>query len=160
MAQCPKCNGSGRVLSHLNPHDVNKVGAGMGMHRCDRCAGQGVIQGASGVGGGQQLGEGLMAIVAALFLHPFFAFVGFWIICTGLLLLLGHVLGTAVGLNMNNPPTWFYISAMGISGVFAVLLRKIVPTTMKWIFFIAIGALGLAVVGGIVSGIIERSTSG
>lgn len=56
MAQCPKCKGSGSLLSHLNPHDANKVGAGMGMLRCDICAGQGVVHGASGVGGGQQLG--------------------------------------------------------------------------------------------------------
>jgi hypothetical protein len=49
-AQCPKCHGTGSVVSHLNPHDANKVGAGMGMHRCDRCAGQGVIH--TGLGGG------------------------------------------------------------------------------------------------------------
>lgn len=68
MAQCPKCNGSGRVLSHLNPHDVDKVGAGMGMHRCDRCAGQGIIHGASGSDNvGQQLGEALTKMILALF---------------------------------------------------------------------------------------------
>lgn len=159
MAQCPKCNGSGSVLSHLNPYDANKVGAGMGRHRCDRCAGQGVIHGASGAGGGQQLGQGFMAIVAALFLHPIFSFIGFWLICTGLLLILGHVLGTAIGLDMNSPPTWFFVSAMGISGVLAVLSRKFVPRMMKWIFFIAIGGLVLAFVGGMISAIIERSSS-
>ena len=120
--QCPKCKGSGTVLSHLNPHDANKVGAGMGLHRCDRCAGQGVVHGAAGTGGGQQLGDGLMAMVAALFLHPFFSFVGFWLICTGLLLALGSVLGTAAGFDMNHPPTWFFGLAMGISGVLAALL--------------------------------------
>lgn len=158
--QCPKCNGSGRVLSHLNPHDPNKVGAGMGMHRCDRCAGQGVIYGASGAGGAQQLGDGLMAVVAALFLHPVFSFVGFWLICTGLLLTLGGVSGTALGLDMDKPPAWFFLSAMGISGVLAVLLRKIIPTTMKWIFYILLGGLLLAFVGGVISAIIKRSASG
>jgi len=51
-ATCPKCNGSGRVLSHIHTRDVHNVGAGMGMHRCDRCGGQGVVHGGLGSGGG------------------------------------------------------------------------------------------------------------
>jgi len=161
MAQCPKCKGSGSVLSHLNPHDANKVGAGMGMHRCDRCAGQGVVHGAPGVGGGQQLGDGLMAIVAGLFLHPIFSFAGFWLICTGLLMyLLGSVLETVLSLDMNNPPIWYFILAMGIPVALAVVFRKFVPKIMKWIFYIAIGVITLAFVGGVISAIFERSTSG
>ncbi|MGB5326520.1 MAG: hypothetical protein WBN40_14025 [Pseudomonadales bacterium] len=39
-------------MSHLNPNDPNKVGADMGMHRSDRCAGQGIVHGAAGAGGG------------------------------------------------------------------------------------------------------------
>lgn len=160
MAQCPKCNGSGRVVSQLNPYDANKVGAGMGMHRCDRCAGQGVVHGASGAGGAQQLGDGLMAIVAALFLHPVFSFVGFWLICTGLLMfLLGTALETILSLDMNNPPIWYFLLAMGIPVVLAVVFRKYIPKIMKWIFYIAIGGITLAFVGGIISAIIERSTS-
>lgn len=161
MAQCPKCNGSGRVSSHLNPYDANKVGAGMGMHRCDRCAGQGVVHGASGAGGGQQLGNGLMAIVTALFLHPVFSFVGFWLISTGLSLWLGYVVSVDVlGLDTNNdPPIWIIILMFGIPVLLTVFLRKIVPTIMKWIFYIAIGGITLAFVGGIIWKIIEKTSS-
>jgi drug/metabolite transporter (DMT)-like permease len=101
-----------------------------------------------------------MAIVAALFIHPVFSFVGFWLICTGLLLTLGSALGTVIGLDMNSPPTWFFVSAMSISGVLAVLLRKIVPKMMKWTFYVLLGGLVLAFVGGVISALIERSTSG
>lgn len=151
--QCPKCNGTGRVLSHLNPYDANKVGAGMGMHRCDRCAGQGVIHGASGAGGSQRLGEGLMSMIMALFVHPKFSFVGFWLISTGLLLSMAPLF------NLEELPNWYTLTAMGISVVLAFLLRKIIPKAMKWIFFVAIGGLVLAFVGGMISAIIERSTS-
>lgn len=75
--QCPKCNGTGSVLSHLNPHDVNKVGAGASMHRCDRCAGQGFIHGAGGSPGvfgggaggsfGERVGNLVMFIFAIFF---------------------------------------------------------------------------------------------
>ncbi len=119
-----------------------------------------VIRGTDTAYEGRKLGEGLMKMVMALFIHPVFSFVGFWLICTGLLLALGGVSGSALGLDMNNPPIWFFVSAMGISGVLAVLLRKIIPTMMKWIFFILVGVLVLAFVGGIISGIIERSASG
>lgn len=158
MAKCPKCNGSGSVLSHLNPYDTNKVGAGMGMHRCDRCAGQGVVHGASGAGGGQELGNGLMAVIAALFLHPVFSFVGFWLICFGLLLSIAPVLGLSTT-GLNDLPNWYGFSAMAIPIVLAVLLRKIIPTMMKWIFYIACVGITLAFIGGIIWGIIERTTS-
>lgn len=156
--QCPKCKGSGSVLSHLNPHDANRVGAGMGMHRCDRCAGQGVVHGASGAGGAQQFGDGLMAVIAGLFLHPVFSFVGFWLICTLLVMsTLGTVLDTVFGMDMKSPPVWYYILGMGIPVVLAVVFRKYIPTIMKWIFWIAIGGITLAFVGGIIAAIVERS---
>ncbi len=41
--KCKKCNGSGSVLSHLNPYDAYKVTAGMGMHRCNSCGGMGKV---------------------------------------------------------------------------------------------------------------------
>lgn len=31
------------MLSHLNPYDGHKVGAGMGMHRCNSCGGMGKV---------------------------------------------------------------------------------------------------------------------
>lgn len=110
---------------------------------------------------GRELGEGLMTIIAGLFLHPVFSFVGFWLICTGLLLsMLGFMLHTTLGVDMDNPPVWYFILSLGIPVVLAVVFRKIVPTMMKWIFYIAIGGITLAFVGGIISGIIESSSSG
>jgi hypothetical protein len=115
-----------------------------------------VIRGTDTAYEGQKLGEGLIKMFMALFLHPIFSFVGFWLICT---LTLGSTLGTVAGLDTNNLPTWFFISTMGISTVLAVLLRKIIPTMMKWILYILLGVLVLAFVGGVISAIIDRSTS-
>ncbi|WP_275098315.1 zinc-ribbon domain-containing protein [Sedimenticola hydrogenitrophicus] len=116
-----------------------------------------VIRGTDPAYEGRKLGEGLIMMVMALFLHPVFSFVGFWLICTGLLLSFVHVSGIAVSLDTKDSPIWFFM-AMGVSGVLTVLFRKMIPATMKWMFFIAVGVLGLAFVGGIISAIIERST--
>ncbi|MCW9058872.1 MAG: hypothetical protein OQL11_08375 [Gammaproteobacteria bacterium] len=155
MAQCPKCKGTGRVLSHLNAYDPNKVGAGMGMHRCDRCAGQGIVH---GMGGGGGAGSQLMAIVMGLFLHPVYSYFGFWLVCTVLLLTLGEVLGPLLGLD--NLPNWYFLSAVTIPVALAVLLRKRIPALMKWIFYILIGGIVLFIGAAIISVIIEKSTSG
>ena len=40
---CEKCRGSGAVVSHLNPYDGPKVGAGFGTHRCTNCGGRGKV---------------------------------------------------------------------------------------------------------------------
>lgn len=102
-----------------------------------------------------------MAIVTALFLHPVFSFVGFWLISTGLSLWLGYVVSVDVlGLDTNNdPPIWIIILMFGIPVLLTVFLRKIVPTIMKWIFYIAIGGITLAFVGGIIWKIIEKTSS-
>lgn len=165
MAQCPKCNGTGRVVSHLNPNDVNKVGAGMGMHRCDRCNGQGTVQGGSGAGGGQQVGEGFMAIVSGLFLHPVYSLIGFYLI---ILVFLGvsvekydTVIANLLGLNINEPSTktGLNIFVFGLPLILVVLLRKYIPIMMRWTFYIVIGGLALAFIGGIIWGVIERMAS-
>lgn len=159
-AKCPKCHGTGRVSSLSNPNEPNKISAGWGSLRCDRCLGQGIVQGASGAGGSQQLGDGLMAIVAGLFLHPVFSFVGFWLICGGLMLyLLGSMLEAVFGVDMNSPPVWYFIVALGIPAALAVVFRKIIPGIMKWIFYIAIGGITLAFVGGIIFAIVDRMAS-
>jgi uncharacterized membrane protein YhdT len=150
MAQCPNCNGSGRVLSHLNPHDVNKVGAGMGMHRCARCNGQGVIDGASGNSGGQEFGNGLLGIILALFLHPAFSFVGFWLIGFGLLLAMAPVLGVS-SKGLSDLPNWYGFSAMGVPVVLAVLFRRIVPVLMKWILILGSTVLAIWLIVDLVS---------
>ncbi len=165
MAQCPNCNGTGRVVSQVNPHDVNKVGAGMGMHRCGRCNGQGVIQGGSGGGGGQQLGDGLMAMVAGLFLHPKWSLVGFYLIS---LVFLGVVVETyddmianLLGLDINASSTTIGLNifVFGLPMIVVVLLRKIIPIVMKWTFYIAIGGITLAFIGGIIWGVIQRTAA-
>ncbi len=84
---------------------------------------------------GRKLGEGLMAMIAALFLHPWFSFVGFWLVCVTGLLLLASWSGLWEGGN------GYVYSAMAIALVLATLLRKIVPTLMKWLFFTGIVAL-------------------
>lgn len=106
---------------------------------------------------GRELGDGLMAIVVGLFLHPVFSFVGFWLICTLLLLLLGSAVATVLGLGMNSPPSWFFFSGMTISAALTVVLRKFVPRLMRWTFILLCGALALAIVAAIVTGIMESS---
>ncbi len=164
MAQCPKCNGTGRVVSHLNPYDVNKVGAGMGKHRCDRCNGTG-IQGASDAGGRQQPGDGLMAIVSGFFLHPVYSLVGFYLIS---LVFLGVIveknadlLANLLGLDIKEPSTTtgLYIFVFGLPLIPVVFLRKIIPIVMRWIFYIVIGGITLAFIGGVIWGVIERTAS-
>ena len=118
-----------------------------------------VIKGTDVAYEGQKLGEGLTKMVMALFLHPVFSLVGFWLICTGLLLGIGNNLGAVAGLDMNSPPVWYYVLTMGIPVALAIVFREFIPTIMKWIFYIVIGAIALAFVGGIISAIIERSTS-
>ena len=103
----------------------------------------------------QKLTERLILMVVALFLHPAFSFVGFWLICTGLLLTLGSVIGAALGSNLDSPPTWFILLSMAASGALTVSLKKYVPTVMKWVFYLLVGALALAIIGGIISGIMS-----
>ena len=106
----------------------------------------------------QKATQGVMMMVMALFLHPVFSFVGFWLIGFGLLLAMAPVLGVS-SKGLNDLPNWYGFSAMGIPVVLAVAFRKFVPRLMKWIFFVLIGALALAFIGGIISAIIERTAS-
>ncbi|MDT8283572.1 MAG: hypothetical protein RQ982_12300 [Gammaproteobacteria bacterium] len=107
---------------------------------------------------GQKLGEGLMMMVMALFLHPAFSFVGFWLIGFGLLLSIAPVLGVS-DQSMNDLPNWYIFLAMGIPVALAVLLRKHIPRLMKWIFFALLAVLVVAFIGGIISAIMEGSAS-
>jgi len=114
---------------------------------------------------GNEIGNGLMRVIAGLFLHKYFSFLGFYIIC---LVPLGVAVENAdgllrdtMGLDLNNPSTkiGLNIFIFTLPVVLAVLLRKIIPTMMKWIFFILIGGITLAFVGGIVFAIIEKTGS-
>ena len=127
----------------------------MGMHRCDRCAGQGIVHGAGGGGGG---GGQLIAIVTGLFLHPIYSFFGFWLVCTILLLTLGEVFKTSLG--WANLPNWYFFLATTIPVVLAVLLRKRIPALMKWMFYILIGSIFLFISAAVISVIIEKNASG
>lgn len=109
-----------------------------------------VVRGTDVAYEGRKLGEGLMMMVMALFLHPAFAFVGFWLICFGLMMSMAPALG------LPDYPGWYTLSTMGIAVALAVLLRKFIPSLMKWIFFILLGVFVLAIIGGIISAIIER----
>ena len=103
---------------------------------------------------GRKLGENLLLIVVALFLHPYFSFVGFWILGFGLLMAappylgpyfeqyLGPNLGLSDG-SLNTMPEWYGWFAAAVPVVLAVVLRKIVPRLMKWIFIV--GCVVLAV---------------
>ena len=153
-AKCPKCHGTGRVSSLSNPNEPNKVSAGWGSLRCDRCHGQGIVQGAGGGGGA---GGQLMAIVMGLFLHPVYSFFGFWLVCTILLLTLGEVIGASLGLD--KLPNWYFLMATTIPVALAVLFRKRIPALMKWIFYILTGGIVLFIAAAIISVIIEKSTS-
>lgn len=154
MAQCPKCRGTGKVSSRQFFDDPNKVSAGWGTHRCDRCYGSGVVEGVGG-GGGQQLGQGLTAIFTGLFLHPVFAYFGFWLICTGLLLTLGSVVGFALGFDMNKPHSLFFVGGMVTAAGVTWSLRRYVHRLMKWTFYLLIGGLALAFVAAVVKGMME-----
>ena len=156
-AKCPKCHGTGRVSTLTNPNEPNKVSAGWGSLRCDRCHGQGIVHGMGG-GGGAGAGSQLMAIVMGLFLHPIYSYFGFWLVCTVLLLTLGEVLGPSLGLH--DLPTWYFFSATTIPDALAVLLRKRIPALMKWIFYILIVGIVLFISAAIISVIIEKTASG
>ena len=122
-------------------------------------------QQANSAAAGQEVGEGLWRIIAGLFLHKYFSFVGFYLICIvplGLAVENGDkVLVDMLGLDMNNPSTkiGLNIFVFGLPVILAVLLRKIIPTMMRWIFYIMIGGITLAFIGGIIWAIIERTAS-
>lgn len=156
MAQCPKCSGTGKVLTSQSPFEPNQVSTGWGTHRCTACNGQGVVQGAGGGGGGQAAGQGCMLAFTALFLHPVFAYVGFWLIATVLLLVLGSAAGFALGFDMDTPHSLFFFSGMVLGAGVTWSLRKYVHRLMKWTFFLLLGGILLAFVVAIVQALMER----
>ncbi|HMA16582.1 MAG TPA: hypothetical protein VKP12_17465, partial [Kiloniellaceae bacterium] len=99
---------------------------------------------------GRKLGELLTVIVAGLFLHRYFCFVGFWLVCFGLLLAAGPHLGLSDN-GLNGLPDWYGFTALAVPVVLAVALRKIIPTLMKWIFFIGVAVLVVALIVAVVN---------
>jgi hypothetical protein len=98
---------------------------------------------------GRRLGEGLMAIVGALFLHRYFCFVGFWLIGFGLLMALPPALGLSDA-DLNGLPAWYGYTAAAVPVVLAVPLRKIIPTMMRWIFYAALAAFVIGLIVAVV----------
>lgn len=133
--QCPKCNGSGRVLSHLNPHDPHKVGAGMGMQRCDSCAGQGFIHNALGTEGesGSAKFVGLRERIANFVIGIFAIFFGIvfanapifglnWVVSGFIGLLLGGFVGGALlAFRIGR----YILLALGLGFIIAVIVSVI-----------------------------------
>lgn len=101
---------------------------------------------------GRKLGELLMAFVAGLFLHRYFCFVGFWLVCFVLLLVLPNYLDLSDA-SLAGLGDWYFYFAAVVPLVPAVLLRKIIPTLMKWTFF---AALAVCVIALIVEGVNSR----
>jgi hypothetical protein len=97
-----------------------------------------------------------MLAFTALFLHPIFAFVGFWLVCTGLLLLLGGMAGHAMGFDMNEPPVPFFVAGAVLGGGVTWSLRKYVHRVMKWTFFLLIGGVLVAFITAFVMGVMEN----
>lgn len=87
----------------------------------------------------QKIGEKLTLALLALFLHPVFSFVGFWILCVVGIVHLAPVLG--VSTRWNDSPDWYPIAAAVVALVPTVLLRRFVPRIMKWLLFVGGTAL-------------------
>lgn len=75
-----------------------------------------------------KLGETIWKGIFALFVHPAFCFVGFWILGAVLMILLGPVLGVTE--SASDDPGWYLAVAGGVPVVLAILLRKHVRTIM------------------------------
>ena len=82
----------------------------------------------------------------ALFLHPYFCFVGFWVIGVASLFALAPLIGVVESWNVDPwkyAPDWYRYTALGIPVALAIALRKFVPRIMKWILIIAATLLAL-----------------
>lgn len=97
----------------------------------------------------QKLTEKLIMAFLALFLHPFFSLVGFWLLCFLVLFNLAPVLGVSSG--GDSVPAWYGYSTAVAAAVPAVIFRKFVPTLMKWVLIIGGVVLAILVVISIAS---------
>lgn len=82
----------------------------------------------------------------SLFLHPYFCFVGFWIIGVVSLFALAPLFGLVESWEVSpweSAPDWYRYTALALPIALAVALRKVVPTIMKWILISAVSLLAL-----------------
>ena len=98
---------------------------------------------------GREVGDGLMAIIAGLFLHKYFCFVGFWLICFALLAALPVYLDLSQTA-LSGMRDWYIYVAVSVPMVLAVLLRKIIPTLMRWVFFVALAGFVIGLIVAVV----------
>jgi hypothetical protein len=94
---------------------------------------------------GREVGDGLMAIIAGIFLHRYFCFVGFWLICFALMAAL-PVYFDLSQTALSSLEDWYLYVAASVPAVLAVLLRKIIPTMMRWLFFAALAAFVIGLI--------------
>ena len=99
---------------------------------------------------GHQFGAAITKFIAALFIHPYFCFVGFWLIGFGSLLALAPRIGISDA-GLNSLPNWYGWSAAVTPLVLAVLLRKIVRKLMIGVFVVGC----VAAVSYMVLGVVE-----
>jgi hypothetical protein len=81
----------------------------------------------------EKLGYRLMMGVLALFLHPYFAFVGFYLLCLFIVAGMSSLAGEALGANIDNPPGWAIALILAAPIPLVYLLRNYVRTIMKWL---------------------------
>jgi hypothetical protein len=104
---------------------------------------------------GRMLGEGLMAIIGALFLHKHLCFVGFWLIGFALLAALPVYVDIAENA-LAGIADWYLYVAVSLPVVLAVVFRRFIPTLMKWIYFGLLTAVLATVVIGVIVAIVRR----
>ena len=122
-------------------------------HSCPECARRRTPvnpMGKEHVEAGHQFGAAIVTFIAALFIHPYFCFVGFWLIGFGLLLAV--VPGISIGeTNLAALlPDWYPWLAAAIPLVLAFLLRKIVRRLMMGGFIVGCVALVAYFILGVV----------
>lgn len=98
---------------------------------------------------GREVGDGLMAMIAAMFMNKYLSFVTFWLICFGLVAAAPIYLKVPVEAYGGIGQWWVWV-AVSVPVVLTVLLRKIIPTLMRWTFIAAMAALMIALVVAVV----------
>ncbi len=98
-----------------------------------------VVRGTDPAYEGRKFGESIVMMFLALFLHPLFSFVGFWLLCMIALFHLAPLIGLST--KWYNSPDWYPFASAAIAVVPTVLFRKHVPAIMKWILIVGGSAL-------------------
>ncbi|MCC5794665.1 MAG: zinc ribbon domain-containing protein [Chromatiales bacterium] len=84
----------------------------------------------------EKLGARLMTGFLALFLHPRFAFVGFYLLCLFFVAAAVAIGGEWLGLDIDNAPGWVVAMIFALPVPLVYLLRAYVRTVMKWLLIV------------------------